>query len=93
MPSSDKSQQMQIGINSQAMGNLGEVAVSTVVSSSTMMSSANGSKAISSDNLEISLLDAKTGNKIPVKNLTGQCPISFVMKAKVVNKTNTNNTF
>lgn len=93
MPSSDKAQSMQIGINKTAMNGYSEVAVSTVVTSSSLMSSANGSKAISSDNIEISLVDTKSGSKIPVKNLTGECPISFNMLAKAVNKTNPNNTF
>lgn len=49
------------------------------------MSSAVGGKSLVSDNLEISLVDTKTGNKLKVEN-QGNCSIKFTLNA--VSKTN-----
>lgn len=62
------------------MSNKPSVAVSTVVSSSSTMSSAVGGKSLTSDNLEISLIDTKTGTKMKVEGLS-ECSIKFTMNA------------
>lgn len=62
--------------------------LSAILQSKGQLSGAKGGALLNSQVLDLSVLDASTGNKVEITNIGGICPVKFTIRAKANSKSN-----